>query len=99
MVGMAQKDTLFERIKALAPEAVKRYGATSIGVFGSALDPAREPGDVDILVEFDAITFDKYMGLKFYFEDALGKKVDLVPKDSIKPALRQRILSQVRYVS
>lgn len=96
---MNKESNILERVRELAPEARRRFGATSIGVFGSALDPTREPNDVDILVELERQTFRDYMGLKFYFEDELGKKVDLVMKDTIKPALKSKILGQVQYVS
>ncbi len=33
-------------------------------------------------------TFDNYMNLKFYLEDLLGRKVDLVEKETLHPSLR-----------
>ena len=38
------------------------------------------------------------MDLKFFLEDSLGRRVDLVPADSIKPRLREAILQEVQYV-
>lgn len=77
----------------------QRYGVRSIGLFGSCLrGEATEASDVDILVEFDHVTFDNYMDLKFFLEDALGRRVDLVIADSVKPRLRDRILHEVEYV-
>jgi len=41
------------------------------------------------LVEFAAgPTFDSFMDLKFFLEDQLGRKVDLVTPDSLKPRMR-----------
>jgi hypothetical protein len=82
-------------------EALKRvYGVKSLGVFGSwARGEATAASDLDLLVEFDALSFDRYMDLKFHIEDLLHVRVDLVLKESLKPALRDRILKEVRDVA
>lgn len=77
-----------------------RFGVKSLGLFGSIARGEASPGsDVDILVEFKAPSFDHYMDLKFYLEERLGRPVDLVLKGSLKPALRERILREVRDVA
>lgn len=78
----------------------QRFGVSSLGVFGSIVrGEASLKSDVDILVEFQAPTFDRYMDLKFYLEDLLGRSVDLVLKGSLKPGLRDHILREVRNVA
>ena len=77
-----------------------RFGVKSLGLFGSiARGDASPRSDVDIWVEFEAPSFDHYMDLKFYLEERLGRPVDLVLKGSLKPALRERILREVRDVA
>ena len=77
-----------------------RFGVKSLGLFGSiARGEASPRSDVDILVEFHTPSFDHYMDLKFYLEERLGRPVDLVLKGSLKPALRERILREVRDVA
>jgi predicted nucleotidyltransferase len=77
-----------------------RFGVKSLGVFGSVVRGEDLPGsDIDILVEFEVTSFDHYMDLKFYLEELLGRRVDLVLKGSLKPALRDRILREVRDVA
>ena len=77
-----------------------RFGVKNLGLFGSiARGDASPHSDVDILVEFDAPSFDHYMDLKFYLEERLGRPVDLVLRGSLKPALRERILREVRDVA
>lgn len=73
------------------------FGVKSLELFGSvARDEARVTSDVDILVEFEETpTFDRYMGLKFYLEDLLGTKVDLVEKAMLHPSIRSRVESEV----
>ena len=68
-------------------ELRKRFGVKSLAVFGSvARGEAGPDSDVDILVEFEGrATFDRYMGLKFFLEDLLGRRVDLVTRKALKP--------------
>jgi len=77
------------------------FKVREIGVFGSfAGNYATDSSDVDILVEFENgfETFDNYMDLKFFLEDAYGRKVDLVMKDAIiNSRIKTRILSEVKY--
>lgn len=77
-----------------------RFGVRRIGIFGSCVSGKETPdSDIDVLVEFDRKTFDNYMGLKFFLEDQLGKKVDLVIAEAVKPALREYILKEVKYAA
>ncbi|MFI5363104.1 MAG: nucleotidyltransferase family protein [Elusimicrobiota bacterium] len=79
-------------------DGLRRYGVRRLGLFGSAArGRARPDSDLDFVVDLERETFDDYMGLKFYLEDLFHKDVDLVIIDSIKPALRAGILSEVRY--
>jgi len=96
--------TLREQVTSLLASEQNKlrelYGVRRIGLFGSCLrGDARTDSDVDILVEFERKTFDNYMGLKFFLEDRLGRRVDLVIADSIKPRLRESILQEVEYAT
>lgn len=76
------------------------YGVKSIGVFGSFIRKDQiSSSDIDFLVEFKEgeKNFDNYMGLKILLEDLFQLKIDLVIKENIKPALKQKILSSVVY--
>lgn len=53
---------------------------------------------MDFVVVLARPSFDDYMAVKFYLEDLFGCAVDLVPEDSIKPRLRDTILSEALYV-
>ena len=69
-----------------------------IGLFGSMVrGEARPDSDLDVLVEFDAPSFDHYMDLKFYLEELLHLPVDLVLHDVIKPRLKPIIEQEVVY--
>ena len=87
-----------EKIQDMRAELAERFSVRSIGVFGStATGHAHEQSDVDIIVELNQPTFDNYMELKFRLEEVLGRDVDLVLKDTLKPRLKPIIEKEVRY--
>lgn len=72
-----------------------------MGIFGSYVRGEQsEESDVDILVEFEEgyKNFDNYMELKFYLEELLKIKIDLIIESALKPKLRFHILQEVIYV-
>jgi hypothetical protein len=77
-------------ILAQHQDSLKGFGIKSLAIFGSvARNEARPDSDVDILVEFEGVvTFDRYMDLKFYLEDNIGTRVDLVSKRTLKAQIR-----------
>ncbi|MDM7202738.1 MAG: nucleotidyltransferase family protein [Thermodesulfobacteriaceae bacterium] len=82
-------------------EIKEKFGVKELGIFGSYVrGEQKEKSDIDILVEFEKgkKTFDNYMDLKFYLEDLLRIKVDLVIKSALKPRLKEYILKEVIYV-
>ena len=79
-------------------ELAERFSVRRVGLFGSCLrGTSGEGSDVDILVELEEPTFDHYMDLKFYLEERLGRPVDLVLADSVKPRLWRAIAGEVIY--
>jgi len=79
----------------------KTFYVRRIGVFGSFVrNKQTRRSDVDILVEFRKghKDFFNYMRLKYYLEASLGKKVDLVIREAVKPRLRERVFNEVVYV-
>lgn len=82
-------------------ETLQNLGVASLALFGSvARDEAGENSDVDLLVEFELpLTFDRYMDVKFFLEDLLEKRVDLVTWRSLKPQLREEVTREVVYVA
>ncbi len=96
---MSLKEQVTELMRRERETLRQRFGVRRIGLFGSAARGEESPGsDIDILVEFDEMTFERYMDLKFFLEDHLGRGVDLVPADCIKPRLQEPILREVQYV-
>jgi predicted nucleotidyltransferase len=76
-------------------------GVSSLFLFGSvARGEARPDSDVDLLVDFDGpATFDRYMQLKFFLEDLLQRRVDLLTRQAVRPELRHFIEQDARRVA
>lgn len=85
-----------ERIGEQMSFLEKKYKVKSVSVFGSYLrEEQSEKSDIDILVEFhETIDLFKFVELEYFLSDILGKRVDLVMKDSLKPRIRERILEE-----
>ncbi|MEM1449392.1 MAG: nucleotidyltransferase family protein [Planctomycetota bacterium] len=91
---MLDRQTILDRLAEHADE-LRNLGAESLALFGSfARDEGRDDSDVDLLVELDRRTFDRYMDLRIRLEDILERRVDLVQRDRIKPRIREQILSE-----
>lgn len=88
-----RRDEAVGLIKTSLPELAQRFGIRSISIFGStARNEASAASDVDILADFGrAPTFDDFMDVKFYLEDLLHAKVDLVTPAGLRSPLRSII--------
>jgi len=98
-MGMFTKQEILKRLEENERQ-IRGYGIKRIGLFGSYVrNEQNKESDIDVLVEFEEekVTFDNYMHLKFFLEDLLGHKVDLVIRDDLKPQLKPYILKEVEY--
>ncbi len=84
-----------DEIKEKAVPILKGAGVIRSSVFGSYVrGEAREDSDIDILVDFPkGLSLFDVADVKIKLEDAFGKKVDLVQYGTIKPRLKDYILS------
>lgn len=81
-------------------EAIGRFGVNRYGLFGSFVNGRQNAeSDVDLLVDFRPGTksFDSFMELAFFLEEILGRKVDLVTRESLSPYIGPKILAEVEY--
>ncbi len=95
------RQEIFARLAALKDVFRSRFGVKRLRVFGSVVrGDFEEDSDVDILVVFEGgATFDKFMDLKLFLEDQLGRRVDLVTEKALKPRLRVQIEQEAVDVS
>ena len=92
---MIDRNEIAERVTAHGSE-LKELHVRSLALFGStARGDAKADSDVDILVEFDRpVDLFAFCDVEDYLAELLGHKVDLVPRDSLKPLMSERILSE-----
>jgi predicted nucleotidyltransferase len=95
---MRTLDDIMSQLRAMQPDLKRRYPIREMGVFGSyARGEQREDSDLDLLVELgDGITLIDYVGLQLELSDALGLKVDMANKKTLRRRIGQRILAEVR---
>ena len=78
----------------------QRYGVRELSFFGSAARGEMRPdSDIDMLVEFlphAEIDLVDYAGLMLDLSRLLGRKVDLVSKNGLKPLIRDAVLQEAR---
>ena len=82
-------ETLLEILRQQAPFLAERYGVETLGVFGSYVRVEQKTGsDLDVLVTFrEPPSLLTFIAIENHLSDVLGVKVDLVMKDSLKPAI------------
>lgn len=85
-----------EEIKEKILPVLQRYGVKRAALFGSCVrGEMKEDSDIDILVEIEEdISLLDFVGLKQEIEEEIGKRVDLVEYNTIKPILKERILNE-----
>jgi predicted nucleotidyltransferase len=85
------------RLSEHADEMRKRFSVKAMSIFGSIVrDEAGDDSDVDVLVTFEQkATFDGFMDLKFYLEELLGRRVDLVTENALRPQMRRAIQEEL----
>jgi predicted nucleotidyltransferase len=91
----------FEELSAFC----RRYQVRELAIFGSMLRQDYRPdSDIDLLITFKPearVTFLTLARMQRELETLFGRKVDLVPKDGLKPGIRDHILAtaQVLYAA
>jgi len=81
---------------------LKAFGVRQFSLFGSFLhDQVTAESDVDLLVEFepDKKTFTNFSNLVFFLEELLGRRVEVVTKESLSPYIGPYILREVEHVT
>ncbi|MEW6406327.1 MAG: nucleotidyltransferase family protein [Chloroflexota bacterium] len=80
----------------------RRYHIRQLALFGSVLrDDFRPDSDVDVLVEFEPQAHVGLMALSRLQRELgalLQRPVDVVPKDGLKPLIRDSVLSSAEVV-
>jgi predicted nucleotidyltransferase len=77
---------------------LRAMGVKSLTLFGSVIQGEERPdSDIDILVEFSRpIGLLAFVRLKQHLTELLGRQVDLVTLEALKPSLRDGILREAQ---
>jgi predicted nucleotidyltransferase len=96
---------VFDRLNAPRAELAAlcaEFGVHELSAFGSILrEDFGADSDIDLLVEFGPElrpSLFHLIRLQHRLEDLLGRKVDLVPKDGLKPLIRDEVLASARRI-
>jgi putative addiction module CopG family antidote len=81
---------------------LRERGLTALALFGSiARGTSRPDSGVDVLIDvapgarFSLIDL---VSVKDFLEDRLGRKVDVVPRQGLDPAIRERVIREARAI-
>jgi predicted nucleotidyltransferase len=95
-----------ERHQALAilekhRDELRQFGVKSLALFGSMVRGEGGPeSDIDILVEFSRpVGLFAFLRLQYRLAELLGRQVDLVTPQALKPQLRDRILQEASHAA
>jgi predicted nucleotidyltransferase len=88
---------------ALFKDELKQFSVKDLYLFGSyAREEADEQSDLDILVEFEPgaqIGLFEFARLRRRLCELLGREVDLVTRDAIRPEMKDQILREAVHAS
>ena len=93
---MMDTASVIETLRKERQHLREQFGVDSMSLFGSVARQEQQPdSDVDVLVDFcRPITLFDLVAVQQYLERCLnGRRVDVVPRDSIYPAFRDSILT------
>jgi predicted nucleotidyltransferase len=94
------RETALQALAQHKAHLVESFGVSGLALFGStARDSASQNSDLDVLVSFTGpATSDRFFGVQFYLEDALGCPVDLVTEKALRPELKPYVLRDLVHV-
>jgi predicted nucleotidyltransferase len=88
---------------ALFKDELKQFSVKDLYLFGSyAREEADEQSDLDILVEFEPgaqIGLFEFARLRRRLCELLGREVDLVTRDALRPEMKDQILREAVHAS
>ena len=90
-----KRQEILERL-ARHRDELREYGVGSLALFGSvSREEETAESDIDILVEFSRpVGMLAFLRLQHRLTEILGRRVDLVTPKALRPAWRERILSE-----
>jgi uncharacterized protein len=93
---MISYDELLQSKREEILRIAAKHGASNVRIFGSvARGEADEQSDIDLLVDLEPKrSLLDLAGLLVDLEELLGCKVDVVPEDSLRKRIKDRVLKE-----
>ena len=97
---MIDKETIIKALRAEKKHLHDRFHVSELGLFGSYMRGEQtDTSDVDVLVDFDgSVDLFDLVDMEEYLASKLNRKVDIVIKRSLRPAIGEQILQEVLYL-
>jgi predicted nucleotidyltransferase len=96
-----QRDSVHAELKALE-RPLRERGLSALALFGSTVrGTARPDSDVDVLIDIEPdvrFSLVDLVSVKDFLEDRLGRTVDVVTRQGLDPAIRDRVIREARAV-
>jgi predicted nucleotidyltransferase len=94
------KQKIIKVLEEVNDEIRQKYKARIEGIFGSFVRGEEHEGsDVDVLVDFEeGANLLHLVGVSLFLEEKLGIPVDIVPVDTIRQEIKDRILKEAIYL-
>lgn len=96
-----QIDSIHAELKALE-KPLRERGLAALALFGStARGTARADSDVDVLIDVAPdvrFSLVDLVSVKDFLEDRLGRTVDVVTREGLDPAIRDRVIREARAI-
>lgn len=96
-----QSDSVHAELKALE-RPLRERGLAALALFGSTVrGTARPDSDVDVLIDIESdvrFSLVDLVSVKDFLEDRLGRTVDVVTREGLDPAIRDRVIREARAV-
>jgi len=95
--AMKSVEEIKQTLSSLKKEMRARYRVREIGIFGSRVrGEQKADSDLDVYVDYEETpSLLDIVDLENYLSDELHEKVDLVPRECIRPELAKYILPTV----
>jgi uncharacterized protein len=95
------KKSLIEILHANGSQ-IRAFGVVGLSIFGSSVkDNLKPESDIDLLVDFAAgqKKYDNFMELGFFLESLLGRRIELVTRESLSKYIGSYILKEAENVA
>lgn len=81
------KEKILEQIEK-NKDKLKNKSVKKIGIFGSILKGKQtKKSDIDILINFDNLSFDNYAEVMILLEKMFKRKIDMIIESSLRPEM------------